>query len=157
MLIQKSSAQQDAKHEFVNTILASDALASVEGATAPSLQECKILLTSYKVDIFESGLRNLRFEMDALVTRVAMSPAIREQQDEFPMIAEPGGLMVSGQMGTFITEFKQNWKGSIDPGDVFITNDPYSVGGAVSHLNDWLVMVPVYSATKLSKRPKSVL
>ena len=103
------------------------------------------------VDIFESGLKNARFEMDALMTRVAMSPAIREQQDEFPMIAEPGGLMIAGQFGSFIPEFLKNWKGSIEPGDVFITNDPYSVGGAISHLNDWLIIMPIFSQEKLSK------
>lgn len=103
------------------------------------------------VDIFESGLKNARFEMDALVTRAAMSPAIREQQDEFPMIAEPGGLMLAGQFGSFIADFLKLWKDTIEPGDVFITNDPYSVAGAISHLNDWLIMKPIFFEKKLSK------
>ena len=106
-------------------------------------------LDPVELDIFESGLKNARFEMDALVTRAAMSPAIREQQDELPMIAEGGGLMIAGQFGSFIQEFLNSWKGSVESGDVFITNDPYSVGGAVSHLNDWLLIMPVYAGEKL--------
>jgi 5-oxoprolinase (ATP-hydrolysing) len=46
-------------------------------------------LDTVKVDIFESALRNARNEMDTLMTRASMSPAIREQQDEFNVIAEP--------------------------------------------------------------------
>ena len=103
------------------------------------------------MEIFESGSKNARFEMDALVTRAAMSPAIREQQDEFSMIAEPGGLMIAGQLGTFIGEFLKTWKRSIDSGDVFITNDPFSVNGAISHLNDWLITVPTFAEKKLSE------
>ena len=105
-------------------------------------------LDTVTVDIFESALRNARYEMDSLMTRTAMSPAIREQQDEFNMIAEPSGRMIVGQFGSFIPQFLENWKGSIEPGDIFITNDPYSVSGAVSHHNDWLILIPVFVETK---------
>ena len=27
---------------------------------------------------------------------------------------------------------------------MFFTNDPYSVNGAVSHANDWLMLMPIY-------------
>ena len=107
-------------------------------------------LDTFSVDIFESALRNARNEMDTLVTRTAMSPAIREQQDEFPVIAEPTGKMIVGQFGSHIGQFLESWSDTIDPGDVFLTNDPYSVGGAVSHHNDWLVMMPIFVDEKLS-------
>jgi len=42
------------------------------------------------LDILESALRNARYEMDAVLFRTAMSPGIREQHDEFPLIADPG-------------------------------------------------------------------
>jgi hypothetical protein len=32
----------------------------------------------------------------------------------------------------------QGYEGTIEDGDIFLTNDPYSCNGAVSHLNDWL-------------------
>jgi len=101
------------------------------------------------VDIFESALRNARNEMDTLMTTASMSPAIREQQDEFNVIAEPSGKMIVGQFGSFIGQFLNAWKGSIEEGDIFITNDPYSVGGSISHLNDWLILMPVFKNGKL--------
>ncbi len=39
------------------------------------------------LDIIENALRNARHEMDAVLFRTAMSPGIREQHDEFPLIA----------------------------------------------------------------------
>ena len=39
------------------------------------------------LDLIENALKNARFEMDEVVRRAAMSPTIREQHDEFPMIA----------------------------------------------------------------------
>lgn len=108
-------------------------------------------LDTVTVDILENALRNARNEMDTLLTRTTMSPAIREQQDEFNVIAEPGGKMIVGQFGSFIGEFLAVWKDSIEPGDIFLTNDPYSVAGAVSHHNDWLILLPVFANDKLSK------
>ena len=45
------------------------------------------------LDIIEGALKNARFEMDAVLFRSAMSPVIREQHDEFPMITDPNGRM----------------------------------------------------------------
>ena len=41
------------------------------------------------LDIIEGALKNARFEMDAVLFRSAMSPVIREQHDEFPMLTDP--------------------------------------------------------------------
>ncbi len=38
------------------------------------------------LDIIEGALKSARYEMDAVLFRSAMSPVIREQHDEFPMI-----------------------------------------------------------------------
>ena len=59
------------------------------------------------LDIIESAMRSARYEMDAVLYRTAMSPGIREQHDEFPMIANPDGKMVVGQFGSFIHGFKR--------------------------------------------------
>ena len=79
------------------------------------------------IDIIESALRNARFEMDTVLFRTAMSPGIREQHDEFPMIANLDGKMVVGQFGSFIWGFIQGYDGTVEEGDIFFTNDPYSV------------------------------
>ena len=101
------------------------------------------------LDIIENALKNARFEMDAVLFRTAMSPGIREQHDEFPMIANAEGKMVVGQFGSFIYGFKEAYDGTIEEGDVFLTTDPYSCNGAVSHANDWLVLMPVYKDGRL--------
>ena len=96
------------------------------------------------LDIIENALKNARTEMDAVLFRTAMSPGIREQHDAFPMIANPDGKMVVGQFGSFFSGFKEGYDGEIEEGDIFLTNDPYSCNGAISHLNDWLTMMPIY-------------
>ena len=55
---------------------------------------------------------NARWEMDAVLFRTAMSPGIREQHDEFPMIANLEGKMVVGQFGSFIHGFKEAYDGT---------------------------------------------
>src|SRR5579864_4079148 len=96
------------------------------------------------LDIIESALRNARYEMDAVLFRSAMSPGIREQHDEFPMIAERKGRMVVGQFGSFIGGFLDAYNGMVEEGDIFLTSDPYKCGGAISHSADWLVLLPIY-------------
>ena len=104
----------------------------------------KVALDPITLDIIENALRNARTEMDAVLFRTAMSPGIREQHDAFPMIANPAGKMVVGQFGSFFWGFQQGYDGTIEDGDIFLTNDPYSCDGAISHLNDWLTMMPIY-------------
>ena len=62
----------------------------------------KVKVDPVTLDIIESALRNARYEMDTVLFRTAMSPGIREQHDEFPMIANLEGKMVVGQFGSFI-------------------------------------------------------
>uniref|UniRef100_A0A0W0FFU6 PI-PLC Y-box domain-containing protein n=1 Tax=Moniliophthora roreri TaxID=221103 RepID=A0A0W0FFU6_MONRR len=84
---------------------------------------------------------------------VAMSPAMREQLDYFPMLAAGEGIhsgkMVCGQFGSFISGFLSSWDDTIEEGDVFLTNDPYSVSNSISHLNDFLVINPVFFDGKI--------
>ncbi|CAN5902516.1 hydantoinase B/oxoprolinase family protein [soil metagenome] len=101
------------------------------------------------LDILENALRNARVEMDATLFRTALSPGIREQGDAFPLIADRQGRMVVGQFGSFIDGFLRNFDGEIEEGDVILLNDPYSCEGAISHINDQLVIVPVYRRGRL--------
>jgi N-methylhydantoinase B len=96
------------------------------------------------LDIIENALRNAREEMDSVLFRSAMSPVIREQHDGFPMICHPDGRMVVGQFGSYINGFLKNWKRGVYEGDVFLVSDPYSCGGAISHINDWMVLMPIF-------------
>ncbi|KAA8644651.1 uncharacterized protein ATNIH1004_008857 [Aspergillus tanneri] len=96
-----------------------------------------------------SALASIRSEMDTLMLRCSMSPAIREQQDEFNVITTADGKMLVGQFGSFITQFLGVWKGTIEEGDVFITNDTYMIEGAVTHLNDVIVLLPIFYEHRL--------
>ncbi|MCC2976552.1 hydantoinase B/oxoprolinase family protein [Sphingomonas sp. PL-96] len=101
------------------------------------------------LDIIENALRNARVEMDATLVRTAMSPGIREQGDAFPLIADYRGRMIVGQFGSYIGPFLDGYDGEVEEGDLIMLSDPYSVGGAVSHCNDWLVLLPVFKDGRL--------
>ncbi len=104
----------------------------------------RVEVDTVTVDIIENALRNARVEMDAVLFRTAMSPGIREQGDCFPMIANKDGKMVVGQFGSFIHGFMEAYDGELEEGDVILTNDPYMCNAAVSHLPDWIVLVPIF-------------
>lgn len=116
--------------------------ATIKQTNTASLK--RIDVDGVTVDIIENALRNAREEMDAVLFRTAMSPGIREQGDCFPMIANKEGKMVVGQFGSFIGPFLEVYSDEIEEGDIIITNDPYMCNAAVSHLPDWLVLVPVF-------------
>ena len=101
------------------------------------------------LDIIEGALKSARYEMDAVLFRSAMSPVIREQHDEFPMITDPRGRMVVGQFGAYINEMMEAWDRGIYPGDVILTSDPFKCSGSISHTNDWLVLVPIFYKDEL--------
>jgi N-methylhydantoinase B len=101
------------------------------------------------LEVIENALRNARVEMDATLVRTAMSPGIREQGDAFPLIADHKGRMIVGQFGSYIGPFLEGYEGTVEEGDMIMLSDPYSVGGAVSHCNDWLVLLPVFKDGRL--------
>ena len=99
------------------------------------------------LDIIESTLSNTREEMDRVVETTAISPVIREQSDQFPLIADRKGRMVMGQFGSAIDTIVENspfdWD-DLEDGDVIATNDPYMCAGAVSHTPDMLLLRPIF-------------
>ena len=101
------------------------------------------------LDIIEGALKSARYEMDAVLFRSAMSPVIREQHDEFPMLTDPRGRMVVGQFGAYINEMMADWTRGIYPGDVILCADPFKCSGSISHTNDWLVLVPIFFEDEL--------
>jgi N-methylhydantoinase B len=95
------------------------------------------------LDIIENALKSARFEMDTVVARISLSPVIREQHDEYPMICDREGRMIVGQFGSYIPAVLEQFGGKVSEGDVFVWNDPYACKGSVSHNNDWCVMMPI--------------
>lgn len=109
----------------------------------------KVDIDPVTLDIIENALRNARIEMDATLVRTAMSPGIREQGDAFPLIADPAGKMIVGQFGSFIDGFLKGYNDTLEDGDMIFLSDPYSCEGAISHSNDWLVLLPVFKDGRL--------
>jgi N-methylhydantoinase B len=109
----------------------------------------KVAIDPVTLEVIENALRNARIEMDATLVRTAMSPGIREQGDAFPLIADSKGRMIVGQFGSYIGPFLEGFDGTVEDGDLIFLSDPYSVGGAISHSNDWLVLLPVFRSGRL--------
>ncbi len=109
----------------------------------------RLAIDPVTLDIIENALRNARIEMDATLVRTAMSPGIREQGDSFPLIADPSGKMIVGQFGSFIDGFLKGFDGTLEDGDMIFLSDPYSCEGAISHSNDWLILLPVFKDGRL--------
>ncbi len=109
----------------------------------------RVSIDPVTLEVIENALRNARVEMDATLVRTAMSPGIREQGDAFPLIADHKGRMIVGQFGSFIGGFLDGYDGTLEDGDMIFLSDPYSVGGAISHSNDWLVLLPVFKGGRI--------
>jgi N-methylhydantoinase B len=115
----------------------------VRAPATPAVRESRRLDT-VSLDLIENALRNARHEMDAVLFRSAMSPVIREQHDEFPMICDAKGQMIVGQFGSYISNMLKQSNFTLEPGDVILQNDPYACSGAISHLNDFMILVPIF-------------
>ncbi|WP_417562866.1 hydantoinase B/oxoprolinase family protein [Microbacterium sp.] len=122
-------------------------MATITETNTTPLDEVEVDVVT--LDLIENGLRNARYEMDEVLFRTALSPGIREQHDEFPLIADAQGRMVVGQFGLSVPDFLENFPGTIEEGDVLLTSDPYSCGAAISHANDWLVVTPIFFEGRL--------
>ncbi len=91
-------------------------------------------------------------EMRHLVKRTAQNYLIGQLQDlsvgiwgaDGSTIAVPVGLPVQFLGTTFaVQDLVKNFAGDINPGDVFLTNDPYH-GGHNCHLPDWGYIRPIF-------------
>ncbi len=99
------------------------------------------------LDIIENTLANARYEMDRVLETTAVSPVIREQSDQFPLIADRHGRMVIGQFGSAINtilEHSPYQPAQLRDGDVIALNDPYMCEGSISHTPDLLILRPIF-------------
>jgi N-methylhydantoinase B len=99
------------------------------------------------LDIIENTLSNTRYEMDRVLETTAVSPVIREQSDQFPLIADRQGRMVIGQFGSAIAtiiEHSPYEVADLRDGDVIALNDPYMCEGSISHTPDFLILRPIF-------------
>ncbi|MGD9882041.1 MAG: hydantoinase B/oxoprolinase family protein [Reyranella sp.] len=106
--------------------------------------------------VIQNGLIQVCNEMDLAFVRAAFSPVISEGMDRSDGIydAVDGALIAQGELGlpvfvgtmqfstrAVIERVKTHYAGRVDPGDVFIVNDPY-LGG--THLMDVRFVKPFF-------------
>lgn len=105
------------------------------------------------LEIIQGSLQAIADEMFAALRKTAMSAIIYEVLDAGTGITDAAGNLASSGAGIpgFVGVLDKAVKrivelhvepGEIEPGDVFITNDPYY--GGVTHLNDSILMMPVF-------------
>ncbi|MEM7126230.1 MAG: hydantoinase B/oxoprolinase family protein [Chloroflexota bacterium] len=105
------------------------------------------------LEIIQNSLQATADEMFAVMRRTAMSAIIYEVLDMGTGVIDRTGEMASSGAGipTFVGVLDKTVKrllqkfdqpGDIQPGDIFITNDPYN--GGVTHLNDVVLTMPVF-------------
>lgn len=110
------------------------------------------------LEIIQNSLQATADEMFAAMRKTAMSSIIYEVLDMGTGITDAKGHLASSGAGIpgFIGVLDKSVKfvvqkfaepGDIEPGDVFITNDPYY--GGVTHLNDLIVVMPVFSEGRI--------
>lgn len=110
------------------------------------------------LEIIQNSLQATADEMFAAMRKTAMSSIIYEVLDLGTGITDAEGRLASSGAGIpgFIGVLdksvkvilkKFNRPGDVEPGDVFITNDPYY--GGVTHLNDLVVCMPVFAGDRL--------
>ncbi len=110
------------------------------------------------LEIIQNSLQAAADEMFAAMRKTAMSSIIYEVLDMGTGITDAEGRIASSGAGipAFIGVLdksvqvmlqKFNKTGEINPGDVFITNDPYH--GGVTHLNDLVLAMPVFADGQL--------
>jgi N-methylhydantoinase B len=105
-------------------------------------------------EIIQSSLQAAADEMFAAMRRTAMSAIIYEVLDMGTAICTKDGELASAGAGipAFVGMLdkavkriieKNREPGSIEPGDIFTTNDPFN--GGVTHLNDVVVLMPIFA------------
>jgi len=113
------------------------------------------------LEIIQNSIQATADEMFAAMRRTAMSAIIYEVLDMGTGITDRHGEIASSGAGIpafvgvldktvkkIIEKFDQ--PGDIEPGDVFITNDPYN--GGVTHLNDMVLVMPVFADNSVGER-----
>jgi N-methylhydantoinase B len=105
------------------------------------------------VEIVGNLILSIAEEMGIAIIKSAYSTNIKERRDISTAVFDPEGNMVAqaehvpmhlGSLLGIIKEvYKKYRREEIEPGDMFIGNDPYSGGG--THLPDITVAVPVFA------------
>ena len=101
-------------------------------------------------ELVKNALFFLVNEMALTLVRASYSGILRENMDFSTGIADPDGEMVTqglslplqfGPMPDAVEAVRRAWHGRMEPGDVFVLNDPFEGG---THLPDFFFIKPVF-------------
>ncbi|MBI2424314.1 MAG: hydantoinase B/oxoprolinase family protein [Candidatus Hydrogenedentes bacterium] len=105
-----------------------------------------------RLEIFNNLFMSVAEQMGQALERASHSANIKERLDFSCALFSPGGGLIAnaphipvhlGAMGESVKAVLARHAGTMRPGDVYVTNNPYEGG---SHLPDVTVVTPVFSA-----------
>ncbi|MFD2239318.1 hydantoinase B/oxoprolinase family protein [Aureimonas populi] len=101
------------------------------------------------LEIIRGAIGAAQSEMEALIERTAISAFIREKKDFYTALFDADGVMAVGSLVPIFGDitrpvFDVFPRETMNPGDVYWYNDCYASRGAVSHLNDQVLLAPIF-------------
>jgi len=108
------------------------------------------------LEVFRNAFESSADQMALILMRTAHSPIVRDAMDFSTAICDAAGhnlaqgLTTPMHLGSFYDAMRhllRQYHGRIEPGDVFIANDPYLASG--QHLPDIYVVRPVFTGANL--------
>ncbi len=109
-----------------------------------------------RLALVQGRLDHLCQHMGWVMTRTARSPIFSQSHDFSCFATDAAGTLIStadgipihtGGGGFAVRAILEQFDGDIEPGDVFLLNDPYTSGG--NHLPDWVIGRPVFGSGSL--------
>jgi N-methylhydantoinase B len=128
---------------------------TVAGTPAAQMVENGAALDPFTLEIIKDKLTAIADEMGAVLARASMSPIVYEVLDFACGVTDPDGQVVAQTngltlfTGTFrpqVVSVLQKYGGDLNPGDVFMTNDPYRGG---THICDVCLAAPIFAGDEL--------
>ena len=108
------------------------------------------------LEVLRHALGSLVDEMALVVARTARSATVRDALDYSTALCAPDGTMLAQGLGialhlgsfpSAVASVARLYRGRVNPGDVFVLNDPYGWGGI--HLPDIYVLRPIFIDKRL--------
>ena len=105
---------------------------------------------SFTLELFKNALFSIADEMAVTICRTTYSGVLRDNMDFSTGFTDANGKLVAqgltiplhlGSIPTALDSVLDHFKGDIQPGDVFIMNDPYEGG---MHLPDVFIFKPIF-------------
>ena len=107
-------------------------------------------------ELFKNSLFSIADEMALTIFRTTYSGVLKDNMDYSTAMFDGSGKLAAqgltlpghlGSMPTAMAAIQQAFAGRIEPGDIFILNDPFQGG---MHLPDIFVLKPIFAPTQPS-------